>query len=77
MSAIIKVTVFSDVITLIHHPGSKAFDAICDIVVSDSRNPAAPVTHHSASHHQFRSEAGGLSYCGPALLLVEAGKAPL
>lgn len=35
MSAIIKVTVFSDVIILIHHPGSKAFDDIYDMFVSD------------------------------------------
>lgn len=70
MSAIIKVTVFSDVITLIHHPGSKAFDNTYDIFVSDFRNPAAPATHQSATRHQFRPDTGGLSYYGPVLLLV-------
>lgn len=70
MSAIIKVTVFSGVITLIHHPGSKAFDDIYDILVSDFRNPAAPAIYQSAICHQFRPDTGGLSYCGPVLLLV-------
>lgn len=58
--ATIKVAVFSDVITLIHHPGSKAFDDIYDKSVSDIRNPAAPATHQSAACHQFRTDTGGL-----------------
>lgn len=60
MPATIKVAVFSDVIMLIHHLGSKAFNDIYDKSVSDIRNPAAPATHQSAACHSFRPDTGGL-----------------
>lgn len=70
MSAVIEVTVFSDVITFIHHPGSKASNGTHDTFVSDLRNAAAPETPQSTARHQFRADTGVPGCCGSALLLV-------